>query len=95
MDRQFYVYMLASRKHGTLYIGVTNDLVRRVHQHKAKVIPGFTTKHGVNKLMYYEIFDNPTAAIEREKQLKKWHREWKIRTIEHENPNWDDLSANL
>jgi putative endonuclease len=95
MDRQFYVYILASRKHGTLYVGVTNDLVRRVHQHKAKLVPGFTAKHGVNKLMYYETFDSPTLAIIREKQLKKWHREWKIRTIEHDNPNWDDLSTNL
>jgi predicted GIY-YIG superfamily endonuclease len=66
MDRQFYVYILASRKHGTLYIGVTNDLVRRVAQHKAKLIPGFTTKHGVDKLMYYEIFDDPSSAIARE-----------------------------
>ncbi len=95
MDRQFYVYILASRKHGTLYIGVTNDLVRRVHQHKAKMVPGFTAKHSINKLMYYETFDDPTLAITREKQLKKWHREWKIRTIEHDNPNWDDLSVNL
>lgn len=60
MDRQFYVYLLASRKHGTLYIGVTNDLVRRVHQHKMKLIPGFSAKHGIDKLMYYEIFDDPT-----------------------------------
>jgi putative endonuclease len=82
MDRQFYVYILASRKHGTLYIGVTNNLIRRVHQHKAKQIPGFSAKHSVNKLMYYEVFDDPGLAIAREKQLKKWHREWKIRTIE-------------
>jgi len=95
MDRQFYVYILASRKHGTLYIGITNDLARRVYQHKAKLIPGFSAKHGVDKLMYYEIFDNPVSAITREKQLKKWQREWKVRTIEHENPNWDDLSVNL
>jgi len=83
MDRQFYVYILARRKHGTLYIGVTNDLVRRVYQHKAKLIPGFSAKYGVNKLVYYEVFDDPTSAITREKQLKKWNREWKIRTIEH------------
>jgi putative endonuclease len=95
MDRQFYVYILASRKHGTLYVGVANDLVRRVHQHKAKNISGFSAKYGINKLMYYEVFDDPTSAITREKQLKKWHREWKIRTIEHDNPNWDDLSVNL
>jgi len=95
MDRQFYVYILASRKHGTLYVGVTNDLARRIYQHKQKLVGGFTAKHRVDKLMYYEIFDDPTSAIAREKQLKKWHREWKIRTIEHDNPNWDDLSLNL
>ena len=95
MDRQYYVYLLASRKHGTLYLGVTNDLVRRAHQHKQKLLPGFTKKYGVNKLVYYEVFDDPSLAISREKQLKKWHREWKIRTIEHVNPNWDDLSNNL
>jgi putative endonuclease len=95
MDRQFYVYLLASRKHGTLYIGVTNDLVRRVYEHKAKLVPGFSAKHGVDRLVYFEVFDDPSAAIEREKQLKKWRREWKIRTIEHDNPNWDDISAGL
>jgi putative endonuclease len=95
MGRQYYVYLLASRKHGTLYIGVTNDLVRRVYQHKAKLIPGFSAQYGVAKLVYYEIFDDPALAITREKQLKKWHREWKIRIIEHENPNWDDLYDRL
>jgi putative endonuclease len=94
MDRQLFVYILASGKHGTLYTGVTNDLARRVHEHKAKQVPGFTAKYGVNKLVYYEVFDDPTSAITREKQIKKWHREWKIRTIEHGNPNWDDLATN-
>jgi putative endonuclease len=93
MDRQYYVYFLASRKHGTLYIGVTNDLVRRVHQHKQKLIKGFSAKYGVDKLVYYEVFDDPYLA--REKQLKKWQRKWKIRTIEHENPNWEDLTNKL
>jgi len=95
MSRQFYVYLMASRKHGTLYIGVTNDLIRRVYQHKNKSVPGFSGRYGVDKLMYYEVFDDPALAITREKQLKKWHRDWKIRMIEHDNPNWDDLSANL
>jgi putative endonuclease len=95
MGRQFCVYILASRKHGTLYIGVTNDLVRRVYQHKEGLIAGFTKRYGVKKLVYYEVFDDPTLAIAREKQLKKWHRDWKIRTIEHDNPDWDDLSARL
>ncbi len=95
MDRQYYVYFLASRKHGTLYIGVTNDLVRRVYQHKQKLVKGFSAKYGVDKLVYYEVFDDPYLAITREKQLKKWQREWKIRTIEHDNPNWEDLTSRL
>jgi putative endonuclease len=95
MEKQFFVYILASRKHGTLYIGITNDLVRRVYEHKLKVVPGFTKKYGVDKLVYYEIFDDPVSAITREKQLKKWHREWKLRLIEGKNPEWVDLSVNL
>jgi len=82
MDRQFFVHILASRKHGTLYIGVTNDLVRRVHEHKLKAVRGFSSRYSVDKLVYFEIFDDPESAIMREKQLKKWHREWKIRLIE-------------
>jgi putative endonuclease len=95
MEKRFFVYILASRKHGTLYIGVTSDLVRRVHGHKIKAVPGFTKKYGVDKLVYFEIFDDPVSAIAREKQLKKWHREWKIRLIESKNPEWIDLSATL
>ncbi|MEY9127963.1 GIY-YIG nuclease family protein [Bradyrhizobium yuanmingense] len=87
----YYVYILASKKHGTLYIGVTNDLVRRVHQHKTKATPGFTTKYGVDKLVLFEIYDDPATAIAREKELKKWRRDWKTRLIEEQNPNWDDL----
>ena len=87
----YWVYILASRRHGTLYIGVTNDLVRRVYQHKNKTIKGFTSQYGVHLLVWYEGYDNPTAAIEREKEIKKWRREWKINLIEQENPNWDDL----
>ena len=95
MDRQFFVYILASRKHGTLYIGITNDLVRRVHEHKLKVVRGFSARYGADKLVYFEIFDDPEVAISREKQLKKWHREWKIRLIERNNPEWVDLSIGL
>lgn len=95
MGEQFYVYILASRKHGTLYIGVTNDLIRRVHQHKLKMVRGFTKKYGVGLLVYFEIFDDPLSAIAREKQLKKWNREWKIQLIEAKNPNWVDLSHTL
>ena len=95
MDRQFFVYILASRKHGTLYIGITNDLVRRVHEHKLKAVRGFSARYGVDKLVYFETFDDPESAITREKQLKKWHREWKIRLIERDNPEWVDLSIGL
>ena len=95
MEAQYYVYILASRKHGTLYIGVTSDLIRRVYEHKIKIVPGFTTKYGVDKLIYFEIFDDPTSAITREKQLKKWRRDWKIALIEDKNPGWVDLFPTL
>jgi putative endonuclease len=87
----FYVYLLASRKHGTLYIGVTRDLVCGVYEHKQKVVLGFTSRYGVNRLVCYEIYDDPVNAITREKELKKWRRDWKIRLIEETNPNWADL----
>ena len=87
----YYVYMLASRKNGTLYIGVTRDLVRRVFEHKSKFVPGFTTKYGVDRLVWYEVYDDPTSAIRREKELKKWRRAWKIRSIEEMNLTWEDL----
>ena len=89
--RSFYVYILASRVGGTLYIGVTNDLIGRVTQHKSKLIKSFTEKYDVARLVYFEQFDDPENAIKREKRLKKWNRAWKIRLIEESNPNWDDL----
>src|SRR5215813_3611157 len=95
VERQFFVYILASRKHGTLYIGITNDLVCRLLLEKKKVVRGFSARYGADKLVYFEIFDDPEAAISREKQLKKWHREWKIRLIERNNPEWADLSIGL
>jgi putative endonuclease len=95
MGRQFYVYILASRKYGTLYIGITNDLIRRVHEHRLKLVRGFSAKYGVGKLVYFEIFDDPTSAIMREKQLKKWRRDWKIELIENKNLGWVDLSLTL
>ena len=95
MSEQYYVYVLASRKHGTLYIGVTNDLIRRIYQHKTKAVRGFTKRYGVDTLVYFEIFDDPLSAIAREKQLKKWNREWKVQLIESKNPNWVDLSPTL
>ena len=87
----YWVYILASRKHGTIYIGVTNDLIRRVDQHKNKLAKGFTKEYSVIRLVWFETYDDITAAIEREKKLKKWRREWKINLIERDNPNWDDL----
>jgi putative endonuclease len=89
--KSFYVYILCSSKNGTLYIGVTNDLNRRIQIHKKRLIPGFTQQYGVECLVYYEIFESITAAIRREKQLKKWNRQWKIQLIEKVNPGWIDL----
>jgi putative endonuclease len=89
--RSFYVYILASRIGGTLYIGVTNDLIRRVSEHRLKLAKGFTKKYEVGRLVYFEQFDDAENAIRREKRLKKWNRAWKIHLIEELNPNWDDL----
>jgi putative endonuclease len=91
----YYVYLLASQPRGTLYIGVTNDLVRRVHEHKTASVPGFTKDYGVDRLVYFEIFDDIETAIMREKRMKEWQRAWKIKLIEKENPNWDDLYPGL
>jgi putative endonuclease len=87
----FWVYILANRIGGTLYIGVTNDLVRRGHEHRQKAAEGFTKKYEVHRLVYFEQFDDVENAIRREKRLKKWNRDWKIRLIEESNPNWIDL----
>jgi putative endonuclease len=87
----FYVYLLASQKEGTLYLGVTNDLVRRVYEHKEKLLPGFTSRYGVRRLVWFETYDDPRTAIQREKEIKKWRRAWKIELIQKENPDWKDL----
>jgi putative endonuclease len=87
----FYVYCMASSRNGTLYLGVTNDLVRRVYQHKTKALGGFTAKYGVTRLVWYECYDDPINAIAREKELKKWRRAWKLELIEKMNPDWTDL----
>jgi putative endonuclease len=89
--RSYYVYMLASRIGGTLYIGVTNDLIRRVAEHRLKVAESFTKRHDVVRLVYFECFDEIEQAIHREKRLKKWTRAWKISLIEKDNPDWIDL----
>ncbi len=87
--------MLANKKYGTLYIGVTSDLTKRIHQHKEKQVKGFTSDYGVDRLVYFEVFDSIDEAITREKRLKKWQRDWKIDLIERENPLWDDLYKEL
>ena len=94
-DKHFYVYILASKIGGTLYIGVTNDLIRRVWEHREQVVDGFTRKYDVHRLVYYEQFDDIENAITREKRLKKWNRDWKVRLIEENNPDWDDLFKRL
>jgi putative endonuclease len=93
--KQPAVYILASKRNGTLYIGVTSDLVQRVWQHKNNVIDGFTKKYGVHTLVYYEWYDDMESAILREKRLKKWNRAWKLRLIEEKNPDWNDLCSSI
>lgn len=90
--RQYYVYILTNFKNTTLYIGVTNDLVRRVYEHKQKKIKGFSARYNLKKLVYYEETSSVYEAIRREKQLKNWHRQWKINLINESNPEWKDLS---
>jgi putative endonuclease len=87
----YYVYLLASERNGTLYLGVTRDLVRRVYQHKTRATPGFTPRYDVQRLVWFEVYDDPVTAIAREKELKKWQRAWKLRLIEESNPTWRDL----
>jgi len=90
-DKNYYVYILASKRNGTLYIGVTNDLMRRMYEHKNGLVKGFTKKYHVHQLVYYEHSTEIEGAIRREKQLKKWKRQWKLRLIEESNPEWEDL----
>ena len=92
---QYYIYILASKNNGTLYIGVTSNLIRRIHEHKNGMADGFTKKYFAHNLVYYEVTESAVSAIAREKQLKKWNREWKIRLIEKSNPEWNDLYPSL
>jgi putative endonuclease len=89
--QQYYVYILASKKNGTMYVGVTGDLIKRIYEHKQNLIDGFTKKYGVHDLVYYEVHNEIEEAITREKQIKKWNRNWKQRLIEERNPDWKDL----
>ena len=92
--KNYYDYIMTNNSK-TLYIGVTNDLIRRVYEHKNKLIDGFTKKYNITKLVYYEVFNTIDEAIRREKQLKNWHRKWKINLIESMNKDWTDLSADF
>ncbi len=90
-SKTYFVYMLASKRNGTLYVGVTNDIERRVHEHKSDLNEGFTKRYHVHRLVWYEVHDDVFQAIRREKQLKKWNRRWKLELIEKHNPKWLDL----
>jgi len=92
---QGYIYILTNKPNGILYIGVTSDLIRRIHEHKEKIVPGFTKTHALDRLVYYEIFDSITDAIHREKCMKEWKRAWKVRRILEMNPTWEDLYEGL
>ena len=89
--KQYYVYILASKKNGTLYIGVTSDLIKRIYEHKHNLVEGFTKEYNVHILVYYEHYNEIEEAILREKQMKKWNRQWKMQLIEEKNPEWKDL----
>jgi putative endonuclease len=95
MFNSYYIYILASKRNGTLYVGVTNDIIKRVWQHKNDLADGFTKKYQVHKLVYFEQTTDIESAIKREKQLKKWRRKWKLDLIEKQNPEWKDLYNEL
>jgi putative endonuclease len=95
MNETYYVYVLASKRNGTLYIGVTNDLERRLYEHKNNLIDAFTKRYRVHNLVYYECVNDVNAALQREKQLKRWTRKWKMELIEKVNPEWRDLAENF
>jgi len=92
MNNQYFVYILTNKSNKVLYIGVTNNLERRMYEHKNKLVEGFSKKYNLNKLIYYEITNDVNSAINREKQLKNWHKDWKINLINQFNPEWKDLS---
>jgi len=94
-NHQYFVYILASTRNGTLYVGVTSDLIKRVYEHKSDLADGFTKRYGVHNLVYFETVDDIETAIAREKQIKRWNRAWKVRLIEKVNPHWRDLYPDL
>ncbi len=95
VSKQGFVYILASKRHGTLYVGVTSDLPSRIYQHKHGLADGFTKKYGIHRLVHFEVFEEMASAIQREKRLKRWKRDWKIALIEKDNPRWLDLANTL
>ena len=95
MTKQPAVYLLASKRNGTLYIGVTSDLVKRIWEHKNNMVEGFTKRYNVHQLLWYELHENMESAIQREKRLKEWKRKWKIKLIEDNNPDWKDLYSTI
>ncbi|MBI4682585.1 MAG: GIY-YIG nuclease family protein [Nitrospirae bacterium] len=95
MKENFYVYILASQRRGTLYIGATSDLIKRLYEHKTSLVDGFTKKYGVHRLVYYEVAKDAETALLRERQMKKWNRVWKFRLIEEHNSEWADLYDSL
>ncbi len=92
---KYCIYILANKRNGTVYIGSTSNLVKRVYEHQQKLVAGFTSTYDVNQLVYYEQYDNPLAMVMRERQLKKWNRLWKLKLIESMNPNWQDLCSTI
>lgn len=92
---EFYVYILSSKQNGTLYTGVTSDLVKRIYEHKNNLADGFTKKYNIHQLVWYEIHETAETAITREKQIKKWQRKWKLELIERNNPQWKDLYEDI
>ena len=95
MDKQYFVYLLASKPYGTLYTGITSNLVQRVYQHKEGLVDGFTKKYNVHRVVFYEVHSDVNEAILREKCIKKWNRQWKINLIEQHNPQWLNLAIGL
>jgi putative endonuclease len=93
--KTFYVYLLCSKRNGTLYTGVTSDLAKRIYEHRNNLVDGFTKKYNVHRLVWYEIHESAESAITREKQIKKWKRAWKLKLIEQTNPKWIDLYENI
>jgi len=93
--KQYYVYILSSRKNGTLYTGITSNLIKRIYEHKNNLVEGFSKRYNVHNLVCYEAYDDIAEALSREKHIKKWKRQWKIELIESENPEWKDLYSEI